>query len=115
MSIKVNLYPLKTVAAFTYLVCIIVYSNSYWATMYHNLGKARRRQGMVLKVLEKAGATVRTRVMMYKAVVQTVILYQRYSWVITEETMKVLEECHHRIDRSITEKTARLVAEKGWE
>ena len=47
----------------------IAYSNSNLVDLYHNLWKARRRWGMVLKVLEKTGATVIAREIMYKAVV----------------------------------------------
>ena len=38
---------------------------------------------MVLKVLEKVGATVRAREIIYKEVVQTVLLYGSERWVIT--------------------------------
>ena len=46
------------------------------------MGKARRRWVKVLKVVEKTEAKVRSRAVMYKAVVQTVVLYGRESWVI---------------------------------
>ena len=43
------------------------------------------------------------------------IIYGRYSWVIMEEMMKVLEGFHHQIMRRITGKTACRVGEEGWE
>ena len=66
VSIKLNLNPLESAAAFTYLGRTIAYNNSKWASLYHNMGKARRRWGMVLKLLQKTGATLRSRSMMYK-------------------------------------------------
>ena len=42
---------------------------------------------------------MQARAMMYKAVVQTVLLYGRRSWVVTEAMLKVLEGFHHQVDR----------------
>ena len=66
-------------------------------------------------VLLKAGVVVRDRVMMYKAFVKMVLFYGIYSWVITEEIMKVFEGSHHRISRRIAGRTARRIREEGWE
>ena len=49
---------------------------------------------------------MRAREMLYKEVVQTVMLYGRDSWVVMEAMMKVLEALHHQIDSRITGKTA---------
>ena len=46
-------------------------------------------------VLMKAVATVRVWEMMYNVVVQTVLLYGRNSWVVTDVMLKVLEGFHH--------------------
>ena len=43
------------------------------------------------------------------------MLYGSVSWVITETTMKVLEEFHYNIDRRITGNTDRHIGEEGWE
>ena len=64
--------------------------------MYQNLRKARRRWGVVVRVLEKTGATVQARGMMYKAVANLVLLYGSEIWVVTGEMLKVLEGIHHR-------------------
>ena len=70
---------------------------------------------MVSRVMEKAGTTVQARAMIYKAVVQTVLLYGSKSWMITGAMMKVLEAFCHEISRKITGKTDRRVREEGWE
>ena len=69
---------------------------------------------MASRDLEKTGETVRDKEIIYKAVVQTVILHGSKSWVITGEKMKVLEEFHHQILRRLTGNTDRYVREEGW-
>ena len=70
---------------------------------------------MVSKVMEKTGVTTRDRKIIYNVLVHTVMLYGSVSWVITETTMKVLEEFHYNIDRRITGNTDRHIGEEGWE
>ena len=53
-------------------------------------GEAQRRWGVVSKVLKNMEETVWSQAMMYKAVVQTVLLYGRYSYVVTEAILKVI-------------------------
>ena len=50
---------------------------------------------MITRVLAKMGATVRARGMMYKAVSQSVLLYDSGSWVVTGDMLKVLTGFHH--------------------
>ena len=50
--------------------------------MYQNLRKARRRWGVIVRVLVKTGATLRYRGMMYKSVTQSVLTYGSESWVV---------------------------------
>ena len=44
---------------------------------------------MVFKVLEKRGLNMRDKATLYKAVVQTVMLYGRKFWVTMDSMMKV--------------------------
>ena len=67
-----------------------------------------------MKVLEKRGATVRARGMMYKAVAKLVILYGSESWVVTGVMLKVLEGFHHRAARQFTEMTETRGAGGEW-
>ena len=77
--IKVNFDPLEPVVAFPYLGRTIVYKNSGCAAMYQNLVKARRWWVMVLGVMDNTGMLVQVREIIYKAVVQMVILYRSNS------------------------------------
>ena len=96
VPIQVNVEPLEPEYTFPYLDCTITYNNSDWATVYHNLWKARQRWGMISNVLTKTGAMVRARGMLYKVVAQTVILYGSGSWVVTGAMLKLLEGFHIR-------------------
>ena len=79
VSKKVNLYPLDPAAALLQLGCTITYNNSDWAALYQNLGKSRRRWGVVWRVLDKTGTSVQARTIIYKTIVQTVLLYSSKS------------------------------------
>ena len=50
---------------------------------------------------------------MYKAVVQTVLLYMIESWVVTEAMLKVLEGFHHQVVLRISWMSAQQVGEEG--
>ena len=65
-------------------------------------------------MLEKTGATVQARGMMYKAVAQSVLLYGSDIWVTTGDMLKVLEGFHHRVTRQITRMTATYGAGGEW-
>ena len=69
---------------------------------------------MVARVLEKTGSTVQAQGDIYKAAVQSVILYGRESWVVTGEMLKVLEGFHHRASRQITGMTEKYGAGGEW-
>ena len=94
-TFHINAETLPSSEDFPYLGRKIAYNNSNWAAVYQNLRKARRRWGMVERVMERTGAPVQTWGYMYKAVVQSVILYVREIWVVTGDMLKVLEGFHH--------------------
>ena len=61
---------------------------------------------MVEKVLSKTGVPIKSRVMIYNAVVQAVLLYRSKIWVVMDYMVTVLEGFHHRIARLIAGMTA---------
>ena len=63
--------------AFPYLVLTVAFNNSDWAAMYSNMSKLQWQWDVVAKVLMNTGYTVQSWVMMYKALVHTVLLYGR--------------------------------------
>ena len=70
---------------------------------------------MIIWGLEKMGATVQARGMMYKAVAQSVRLYGSEIWLVTGSMLKFLERVHHRAARQITGMMAKFVADVGLE
>ena len=100
-TISVNADPLEPATAFPYLGFTVAFNNSNWAAVYQNIRKARNWWDMVEKLLKSTGATVRVQVIIYKALVQTVLLYGKESWVVTGAMLKLLEGFHHWVARRI--------------
>ena len=106
--------PLESVSSFKYLGRILTSTDDDWPALYKNLAKARKRWGMVSRVLARDGANERAMAMFYKAVVQSVLLFGSETWVITDRMMDALRGFHHRAARRITGMVAYRVAD-GWD
>ena len=70
---------------------------------------------MLSKVLGNMGDPIKSWVMMYKVLVQAVLLYGSEIWLVTDLIMNVLEGFHHRIAIRIMGMTARRGDGGGWE
>ena len=66
-------------------------------TLYTNLRKAQKLWGVVAKVLRQMGDHVKARGILYKAVVQTVLLYGCERWVVIDTMVVMLEGFHRRV------------------
>ena len=77
--IILNTEPLYPVVEFPYLGRTVAYKNSNWVALYQNLQKVQWRWEIVGKVVTMIEATVRARGIMYKAIVQLVLLYRSES------------------------------------
>ena len=67
------------------------------------------------KVLTNMGTMVQSSGMLYKEVVQAVLLYRSNSWVMTGVTLKLLEGFHFRSDCRIAGMTVQRVEGGEWE
>ena len=101
--------------AFPYLIRTVSYNNSDWAALYHNLSKTRKWWEMAEKVVRKTEAEVRVQRMIYKEIVQSVLLYGRDIWVVMRAMLKVLEGLYHRTARRVAEMTERRTTSGEWE
>ena len=101
--------------AFPYLGHTITHNNSDWAAVYHNLRKTWQQWGMIYKVLTKTGEIVWACGMLYKVILQMVILNRSGNWVVTGAMLKVLEGLHNILDRRIAGMTAWRVDDGEWE
>ena len=70
---------------------------------------------MIARVLERTGVRMWARGSMYKAVVQSVLLYDRERWVVTGDMLKVLTTFHHRAAQRITGMTEKRGSGGEWE
>ena len=57
---------------------------------------------MARRILARQGADARISGNLYKAVVQSILLYGSETWVLTAPMVKVLEGFHHKVLRQIT-------------
>ena len=95
------------------MVRSVAYSD--WVALYQKSWKVQLRWAMVVKVLTNTGATLRAQGMLYKAVVQSVLLYGRNSWLMMEAMLKILEWLSHWLAIRITGMTARRTTSGEWE
>ena len=75
VSFQINAEALQPSESFPYLERTIAYNSSNLPTVYQNLRKAQRQWGVITRVLANTEATVRSQMMIYKAVSQSVLLY----------------------------------------
>ena len=59
--------------------------------LYQNLRKLQMQWEMIARFLENTGGTVQARLMMYKSMTQSVVLYGIESWMVTGVVLKVLD------------------------
>ena len=70
---------------------------------------------MAERVVESRGTTVRSRGAVYKAVVQSVLLYDSKRWVVTREMLSFLEGFHQQEAQQITGMTKKRGAGGEWD
>ena len=97
-----------------YLYQKTAYNKGDWVAVYQNLQKSRRQWGMIVRMMERTGETVRDRVAIYKAVVQSMFLYISEVWVVTGEMFKVREGFYHWTARGITGMTKKRGLCREW-
>jgi hypothetical protein len=100
--------PLESVSTFKYLGRLLSSTDDDWPTIYKNLSKARKRWGMVSRLLVQDNADPKTSGIFYKAIVQSILLYGSETWVVTPSVLRVLESFHNRVARRISGLLPRL-------
>ena len=109
VGFTVNGVPLDRVTSFRYLGRELSFNNSDWPALFRQLQKARQRWGLLSRVLEHQGASIRAKGLFYKTIVMSVLLYGSETWVVTDTMLKVLESFHHRAARRLTGRMARRI------
>ena len=99
---------------YLYLGRQISYNNSDWVTLYRNLARAQKVWGMVVRVLQCEGASMRAKGLFYKAICQAVLLYSCETWTITDAMLAPLAGFHHHAARRLTGTVARRQPDGSW-
>jgi Reverse transcriptase (RNA-dependent DNA polymerase) len=101
---RVNGVPLQRVDTFKYLGRPLASTDDDWPAIHGNLTKARKRWGMIRRVLVRENANARVSGYFYKAVVQSVVLYGCETWTLDEAKLNTLRGFHNRLTRGIAHK-----------
>ena len=101
--------PLEQVPEFRYLGRLLSSTDDDWPTIYSNLSKARKRWGMVARVLTREGAAPRTSAIFYTAIVQSTLLYGVETWDASPKVFKALAGFHHRVARRLSGRSPRYI------
>jgi len=98
---------LEAVDEFVYLGRPINTPDDDNSALKRNLQRARKRWGMIRRVLVREGANPRISGLFYKASCMTVLLYGTETWCWTQSMVSTLEGFHNRIARHITNRHIR--------
>ena len=106
--------PIETVQEFKYLGRILDDRDQDLPAVTYNLQRARKRWGMIGRILKKKGANPKAMASFYKAIVQSILLYGSESWVLTKSMLDSLNNFHHRCARFITGRHIRVDVNGYW-
>ena len=112
--ITANGIPLERVDMFRYLGRLLAGNNNDWPAVHHNLVKARRRWGMLSRVLINTGVAPKVVGLFYKVICQSVLLYACETWVMTNSMLETLRGFHHTVARQIANRRARRDRNGVW-
>jgi len=104
----INGTELKSVELFKYLGKHTSTTDSDWPALQKNLAKARKRWGLISRLLVSEGASAPVSGLFYKAAILTVLLYGSESWVWTQRMYKAAESFHNHVARRISGKVGRF-------
>ena len=82
--------PLEMVLFFKYLVRVLSMADNEWPEVIQNLSKAQTVWRRMLRILSREGARPRVSRFFFKYVVQSVMLFRAWTWVVTPFMGQVL-------------------------
>ena len=106
--------PLDMVTSFKYLVRVLMAGEDDCLALMVKLKKASNRWARMTSILGLEGANLRISGMLFKAVVQAVLLFGSETWVMTTCMERSLGIFQHRVAQRITESQTRRRKEGGW-
>ena len=101
-KIQIGQSELASVQEFTYLGCVISSDAKLDKEISNRLAKANNAfGGLYRRVWSNRNLKKRTKIMVYKAVILTTLLYGAESWVFYRRHLQILERFHQRCLRAI--------------
>ena len=94
--------PLKTVTSFKYLWRVLTVAYKNWSALVGNLKKARKILAQLMRILGQEGANPRVSGVFFKVVVQSVLIFDLKTWVMTPCMGWALGSFQNRVARWIT-------------
>ena len=101
MSLRAYVHPLETVTYFKYLVRLINATDNGWTEVIVKPQKARKSWYHLSRIFVREGSDPGMSNRFYLAVVQTVLLFGKATWVMTLRIGRLLGIFHHRVVRSL--------------
>ena len=89
--------PLSQITFFKYLGRVLAEEDNDCPEVVRNLSRARQKYVRLNRLLIREGADDRTSGQIYLAVVQSVLLYNSDTWVLTRRMQRVIGGFHHRV------------------
>ena len=114
MDFEVYGEQLKTVPSFKYLGRILTAGDNDWPAVAGNLGKERKRWGLLHLILSREGANQRVSGNFFKTVVQQVLLFGAETWVVTPRMERALHAFMHGAAIRIMGRQPRRVWDGKW-
>ena len=107
-------FPLSQVTSFKLLGRVLVAEENEWTEVVHNLRSARQKWAWLNRVLIREGLYAWTSGKIYLAVVQSVLLYESETWVLTLCMERFLGGFHHSVAHRLTGQQMRKGQNGGW-
>ena len=105
--------PLETITSFKYLRRVMTAGEDSWPAVVGKLGKDRKSWVQLTRILVWEGADPRVSNMVFKALVQVVLLLGSETWILTPHMEWSLHSFQHRVSSRITGDTAKDVGGRG--
>ena len=99
--------PLDMVTSFKYLGWVISAVDNYWTAVVGNLSKARVVWRRLTRILIRKGAAPQVSGFLFKAMVQSVILFSAETWVVTPCMERFLGGFQYQVVQQLTRRIPR--------
>ena len=107
--------PLDTVTSFKYLGQVIAEGEDDWSAVVGNFKKVRKSWSRLTRILGREGADPGVSRILFKAIVQAMLLFGSETWVLTPSMEQSLGIFQHRVARRITGRHPKRREEGVWE